>query len=361
MKKVPVSLWVLMASLIALGAFLFLDIEKKKEPIVWDLDLQTLKYKDLSFEKQSTFQGDRYYTSFSKDGKSYRYRASTAVPNIFQEFEELKMHGLYALEGEVRKEFPEDLFGESEESRCVELMPVSEDSFRLCAANKDRNGKLFAVANRPSNEGEAYLIAKYTMDRLDSDRTSFLERRVFLYPTASSTLEMEVTLLSGLSDADNSQFPYSVHLHRKEKQQKDAGPMMIWVDESGNEAEAQFSNPLDTVIRQFQIKFFSFEYEQNVKELWDSAEPLLEAKMTAGIDGKAVETMSVEVRKPGVSFEVQGEDLLLMNSPALDGVQAIDRETVKRTIGYIKGLQAIAPSRPMPVNSNPGQPRPGAP
>ena len=136
---------------------------------------------------------------------------------------------------------------------------------------------------------------------------------------------------------------------------------MIWVDESGNEAEAQFSNPLDTVIRQFQIKFFSFEYEQNVKELWDSAEPLLEAKMTAGIDGKAVETMSVEVRKPGVSFEVQGEDLLLMNSPALDGVQAIDRETVKRTIGYIKGLQAIAPSRPMPVNSNPGQPRPGAP
>ncbi|HBS06587.1 MAG TPA: hypothetical protein DEA96_16580 [Leptospiraceae bacterium] len=333
-----------MASLVALGAFLFLDIEKKSEPVVWDLNLQTLKYKDLSFEKQSTFQGDRFYTSFTQDGKSYRYRASTAVPNLFQEFEELKMHGLYALEGEVRKLFPEELFGESEETRCVQLMPVNEDSFKLCVANKDRNGKLFAVANRPANEGEAYLVAKYTMDRLDSDRTSFLERRVFLYPTASSTIELNVTLLSNPLNIEDRNLPYTVHLFRKEKMQKDAGPMMIWVNQDGKEAEAQFANPLDTVIRQFQIKFFSFEYKQDPSGLWEKAEPVLEAKMVAGVDGEPVETMSVEVRQPREPLMVQGEDLLLMSSPAMDGIQVIDRETIKRTIGYIKGLQAMQPS-----------------
>lgn len=360
MKKVPVSLWVLMVSLIALGIFLFLDIEKSKEPVVWKLDLQTIKYGDLSFEKQSSFKGDRFYVSFKENDRSYRYRASTSVPNLFSEFEELKMQGLYALEGEVRKQFPEELFGQSEETICVELIPASEALFKLCAANKDRNGKLFAVANRPENEGEAYLIAKYTMDRLDSERTNFLERRVFLYPTASSTIEMEVSLLSALDkDAGATAIqglPFTVHLFRKEKQQKDGPPIVVWQNKKGEEASAQFSNPLDTVIRQYQIKFFTFEYSQDPEKLWEKAEPLLEANMVAGIEGEEVETMEVEVRKPLEPLIIQDVELLLMSSPALDGVQVIDRQTVERTIGYIRGLQQMQPGgdTAVPIPSGPG-------
>ena len=354
MKQVPVSLWILMASLIALGAFLFLDLKKKTEPVVWDLNLQTIRYNGISFEKQSSFKGDTYYTSFQQDGTSYRYRASTTVPNLFQDFEELKMHGLYALEGELRKRFPEQLFGQNEETICVELVPRSESAFKLCALEEDRNGKLFAVADRAPNEGEVYLVAKYTMDRLKSEKTSFLERRAFPYPTASSTMEMKVTMIDTLEGLESSEagengaqsgldqsLPFTVHLFRREKQQEQTErTMMVWKNEAGAEAAAEFANPLDTVIRQFQIKFFTFEYDQDPETLWKSARPVFKATMVAGVDGKKMENFEVEVRIPAEPLLIQDTPLVLISSPSLDGIQVMERSTLERALNYMRGLHS---------------------
>lgn len=361
MKKLPNSLWILLGSLIALGAFLFLDLDRKEEPLVWDLKLQTIRYGDLTFEKQSSFKGESYYTSFSIDGNSYRYRASTTVPNLFRDFEELKMQGLYVFDDQIKKLFPEDPFSESEETRCLELVPASEPAFKLCALKKDQGGKVFAVASRPDNAEEAYLIAGYTLDRLDSDRSSFLERRVFLYPTASSTMEMQVSL-QGVLDNSASFQPFSVDLFRREKKQEDR-TLMVWKDDKGREISPQFSNPLDTVIRQYQIAFFDFEYDIDTEAQWASARPLLTARMVAGQDGEEVDTMSVEVRKPEQILKVKDKEVLLMKSPEMEGVQLIDLDNVKRTIGYIQGIQgelsALPASHPGGQSHPEGQPNPG--
>lgn len=365
-----------MASLVALGAFLFLDLEKKKEPLLWDVKLETIKYGGITFEKQRSFKGDHYYTSFSHSGKNYRYRASTTVPNIFRELEALKMQGLYVFEGKIKERFPDDPFSDSEATRCVDLIPVSEDAFKLCALKEDSGGKVFAVTNRPQNQGDAYLIAKYTLDRLESDRTSFLERRVFLYPTATSTVEMEVILKdnlqspegrdsteikessevaqSGKAEESGQREPYTVHLFRKEKKEEDR-TMMVWKDSNGREISPQYSNPLDTVLRQYQIKFFSFEYGVKPEELWPDAIPVLEARMVAGQDGKEEKTMSVEVRRTKEPLMIQDTEVLLMQSTETEGVQVLERSTVERTIGYIEGLrkQPVQPTNP-PGHSDPG-------
>ncbi|MCB1137642.1 MAG: hypothetical protein KDK23_02760 [Leptospiraceae bacterium] len=353
MKKLPNSLWILLASLVALGAFLFLDLDRKDEPMIWDLKLQTIRYGDLSFEKETSFKGESYYTSLSIDGKSYRYRASTTVPNLFRDLEELKMQGLYVFDDQIKELFPEDPFAASEKTRCLELEPASDAAFKLCALREDKGGKVFAVANRPENAEEAYLIAGYTLDRLDADRASFLEKRVFLYPTASSTVEMEISL-QGILDESASFQPFSADLFRREKKQDDR-TIMVWKDSSGREVSPQFSNPLDTVIRQYQVEFFDYEYDIDTEAQWEASRPLLTAKMVAGQDGEEVQTMRIEVRNPAQPLTVKDKQVLLMKSPEMEGVQLIDLETVKRTIGYIQGVQAELASQP-PGESSPAEP-----
>ncbi|MCB1167351.1 MAG: hypothetical protein KDK33_14415 [Leptospiraceae bacterium] len=343
MRRVPVALWILLVSLIALGAFLFLDLKEKKDPLAWDLDLDTIRFEDMAFEKQSSFKGDRFYASFEKDGKKYRYRASTAVPNLFAEFEQFKIQGLYLFDAEIKKQFPEDPFADSEKTKCMELVPSSENAFKVCASTEERNGKVFVVANRPQNQGEAYLVQSYLFDRLKQDKVTFLEKRVFLYPTATSTEEMNITLMAPM-DVEKAtvlkrKYPEKLHLLRKEKEQ-DEKKLVYWASENGQEIPAQLSNPLDSVLRQFQIQFFSFEYDFDPAQMWEKATPILEATLVAAEDGDPVKTFHVEVRRPEQELEFQGKKLLLMQSSELDGVQVLDLETVTRTAGYVEGIYA---------------------
>jgi hypothetical protein len=166
------------AGLFVLIGFIVFTPKKEEFPRLWRKSINAIEYDGptgpVRLEKQSGWFEDRFFITFSKDGKVIQRPGSPAVKGLFAEFEAPIVKGEYILdEAEANRRFSDQ--------KCVRLLQGGSTD-TLCSGTA-KNG--LSPVRMPDEPLRIYLLPDHLFSRLSTDPEQYVEKRLLVLPAGT--------------------------------------------------------------------------------------------------------------------------------------------------------------------------------
>lgn len=321
-EKIPFSAIVIGVTLLLLMIFVFIDLEKSEDPLIWKKNLEKIEYttEDNSyalFENESVLK-KRWFVEFN----GIRRRGSGNVQNIFRDFETLKHSGSYA----VADETP------GKQDFCVKFFENEDgEPVAICAHEKTPANLLMVTVDSADFENQYFLIQPYMMTRFQIQPENLIERRLLISKAGSKTKQIRIIseeekLVLNLETVENEE-------GKKVDQYID--------DDSDTEIPLNLARTLENYIKQVNIDKYPEELEKN-KDLSIKSDAInIQIRIEENSGQTATEEFKVGKNADG-QWVVHAPGIILNNSLATVPEQSVNR--LKRQFDSIVEFKQSAPA-----------------
>lgn len=169
--------WLLFGAvgLVALLGFIFFTPKKEEFGRLWRKSIDAIEYEGptgaVRLEKESGWFEDRFFITFTVNGRVIRRPGSPAVKGIFAEFEAPIVKGEYILdEAEAGRRFAG--------AQCIRLFHGNSTD-TLCAG---RTQNALSPVRLPEDPLRVYLLPDHIFSRLSTDPGHYIEKRLLVLP-----------------------------------------------------------------------------------------------------------------------------------------------------------------------------------